>query len=568
MKKMVSDPDRDDQKVFRTMIEAFEQTNMERSHIVNNQGKILEDFAKGLNTYSKTTKDASKIKEDVLSKIEKFNKGNLFDNIPVGDSFRQIQEGDAVTGDVTSVTGNKLGTNELLEAPAELTDDDGINAIAQTLIDVTSVASPVGLAASLVSHGMKPARTAGQLPRDMFVAQKEAPNARNKIGRVTLPPGMNPPPLVDKNVTNDGKNLLESYWDYMNERRRLLADKSDEEVSAMGYPDMTYEQYLEDWKNKNPEEAQLNEQEKEENKAKRLASKRLAADIDAYNNQGQEANEMGFDVGSEPTLLSIPIDGVRQTMLMFSPEWHKVQGAAGKSDDEFLLDLDAEDQEARERLQKAKEAEERRAAEEKKRREREQAILDYSAKITKDGYIEVKIGEDVPAMQEAWALHMRKRREALSKFSEAEVDKMGLKDYDWDSWCRYYRKMHGLPEDGIKRIPINAEKKPREIDWSDRSALSMDELSKFGIEVSEDGPVMIPLDKAMEVANSLLNEAKTIYTVRDGLEVMRQGLDTEAKNLKKRNEAGPNIGVIQSPRPEKGPTDIMSAESSSYSEAG
>ena len=170
LKKMVSDPDRDDQKVFRTMIEAFEQTNMERSHIVNNQGKILEDFAKGLNTYSKTTKDASKIKEDVLSKIEKFNKGNLFDNIPVGDSFRQIQEGDAVTGDVTSVTGNKLGTNELLEAPAELTDDDGINAIAQTLIDVTSVASPVGLAASLVSHGMKPARTAGQLPRDMFVA--------------------------------------------------------------------------------------------------------------------------------------------------------------------------------------------------------------------------------------------------------------------------------------------------------------------------------------------------------------------------------------------------------------
>lgn len=80
-----------------------------------------------------------------------------------------------------------------------------------------------------------------------------------------------------------------------------------------------------------------------------------------------------------------------------------------------------------------------------------------------------------------------------------------------------------MPEDGIKRIPIGKDlkKKERNIDWSTRYPLSVEELGKFGIEVSKEGPVMIPLDKAMSVANTLLSGAKTIYSVRDGLELMK-----------------------------------------------
>ena len=50
--------------------------------------------------------------------------------------------------------------------------------------------------------------------------------------------------------------------------------------------------------------------------------------------------------------------------------------------------------------------------------------------------------------------------------------------------------------------------------------------------MSEEGPVMIPLDKAMAAASDILKGAKTIYAVRDGLEVMRRGLDSETQNLK------------------------------------
>ena len=121
---------------------------------------------------------------------------------------------------------------------------------------------------------------------------------------------------------------------------------------------------------------------------------------------------------------------------------------------------------------------------------------------------------------------------------------MGLKNYTWEEWKKYYRKMHGMPEDGIKRIPINAKKRERKIDWEERFPLSAKELGKYGIEVSKEGPVMIPIDKAMEITNALLQEAKTIYSVRDGLEVMRNGLDSETKNLQKRRDGGSPFAVV------------------------
>ena len=57
---------------------------------------------------------------------------------------------------------------------------------------------------------------------------------------------------------------------------------------------------------------------------------------------------------------------------------------------------------------------------------------------------------------------------------------------------------------------------------------------------------MIPMDKAMEVANALLTGAKTVHTIRDGLEVMKQGLDSETETLRKRREEGPPMAVVQS----------------------
>ncbi len=105
--------------------------------------------------------------------------------------------------------------------------------------------------------------------------------------------------------------------------------------------------------------------------------------------------------------------------------------------------------------------------------------------------------------------------------------------------------MHGLPEDGIKRIPFEGKKKERKIDWNARYALSTDELKKYGIEFSQDGPVMIPLDKVMAAAADLLQGAKTIHSVRDGLELMKQGLDSETQKLKKQREEGTPIQMIQ-----------------------
>ena len=57
-------------------------------------------------------------------------------------------------------------------------------------------------------------------------------------------------------------------------------------------------------------------------------------------------------------------------------------------------------------------------------------------------------------------------------------------------------------------------------------------MSKYGITMSEEGPVMIPLDKAMAAAGSLLRAAKSIHSIRDGLEVMRKGLEAETDKLR------------------------------------
>ena len=84
---------------------------------------------------------------------------------------------------------------------------------------------------------------------------------------------------------------------------------------------------------------------------------------------------------------------------MFSPEWVEMNNAANISEDELALELNAQDRAAAERIRKKKEEQEAKKAEEERQRKREQEILDYSAKISSDGFIEVKIGEDATAME-------------------------------------------------------------------------------------------------------------------------------------------------------------------------
>ena len=60
---------------------------------------------------------------------------------------------------------------------------------------------------------------------------------------------------------------------------------------------------------------------------------------------------------------------------------------------------------------------------------------------------------------------------------------------------------------------------------------------------------MIPADKAMQIAKSLFAAAKTVYSIRDGLEVMKMGLDHENAELKKRNANGPAVAAVGVPAP-------------------
>ena len=55
---------------------------------------------------------------------------------------------------------------------------------------------------------------------------------------------------------------------------------------------------------------------------------------------------------------------------------------------------------------------------------------------------------------------------------------------------------------------------------------------------------MIPLDKALEASKSIMSEAKTIHSIRDGLEIMKSGLDTETQTLKKKREGGIPFALI------------------------
>ena len=90
IRKMMADPNRDDSKAFKTLIEAFDQLNKERSHIINNQGEVIADFADKLANYDKE-KDKLGAKENEIKDIIKtFNRGDLFSKETAQRSFKQI----------------------------------------------------------------------------------------------------------------------------------------------------------------------------------------------------------------------------------------------------------------------------------------------------------------------------------------------------------------------------------------------------------------------------------------------------------------------------------------------
>ncbi len=194
--------------------------------------------------------------------------------------------------------------------------------------------------------------------------------------------------------------------------------------------------------------------------------------------------------------------------------------------------------------------------------------MDYSAQL-KDGYIEVKIGEDTMAMEEAYDIHNEKRDELKRQgYSNEQLDEMNLKFYTWDEWVKYYRKKNGMPENGIRKIPFKGARKKREIDWNTRYALATEEIEKYGIEMSKDGPVMIPLAKAMQAAGDLFKGAEYIHSIRDGLEVMRLGLDHETEKLKK-DKQKPKVAVAQTVGGDGGEAIYpIPANPSSYQEVG
>lgn len=332
---------------------------------------------------------------------------------------------------------------------------------------------------------------------------------------------------------------------YINTKHELGANgMSEEELHRQGYDELTYDEFKKKYEKEHPPTEEQVKESKEQ-KQKRMASMRLAKDIEAYQNQGKEASPTGFKLGKKPSLLSIPLDGLEQDLYLFSPEWQRIQGASKLSDDEILGLLGEQDKVAIERAKEAKRQIELKKQEEEREKRRQHQILDYSAKVS-GGFIEVKIGEDVEEMHSAWVAHLNTKHELGAKgMSEDELNKRGFYEYSWEEWKKHYRKMHGLPEDGIRRIPYEGKKKERDIDWSTRFALSPNEMKKYGIEMSKDGPIMIPMDKAIDAVNSILNEAKTIHSIRDGLEVMKMGLDSGTMELKKRRENGIPVGIVQ-----------------------
>lgn len=338
IRAMMADPNREDSKAFKTIIEAFDQLNKERSHIINNQGQVIADFSDRIAKFDQKNKDVTKNGFGEISDyIKAFNKGDLFSKATAQSSFKQMAQGRAKTKEVESVTGSKLGTNKLLQVKPLATTSEGSVAVKD---------------------------------RD-FVMPKKAkePPSRDTIGNVVLPPGSNPEPIKDE---VDDRSIGDLWREHQAKRNRYLNQgHTDAQAHAVGLDDMTLDQFKQNYKKMHPKSPEQLEKE-QDNRNKRLAALRNAKMISAYHNQGKVANKEGFKFTGNPSIIQIETDGLSQTLYMFSPEWQKYYHAVELNEDELMLAINKDDKAAQERIRKKKEAEAAKKAEEEAQRRREQ----------------------------------------------------------------------------------------------------------------------------------------------------------------------------------------------------
>ena len=186
IRTMLSEDGVDYQEAFKTFIEAFDQLNKERSHIINNQGDVIADFAERIGKFDQSNKDVSKNGAVELHEyVRTLNNGDLFKKVNAQQSFFQIQHGDAKSQDVESVTGSNLGTNKLLE--------------------VKDLGSSAG----------------GQSPRDFKAKPYQKPQEQVSE-TVLVPPGMNPPPYKNPVMEASIESLREKWFDHQEKRRQLM----------------------------------------------------------------------------------------------------------------------------------------------------------------------------------------------------------------------------------------------------------------------------------------------------------------------------------------------------------
>lgn len=306
------------QKTFQTIIEAFDQLNMERSNLVNEQGKLITNFSEQITNYGRAVAGDKKSEMvDILANgglrqmFIDFNKGDLF-NATAVSTGQQLIKGEAKTEDLKSVTGEKLSAdNPILKMKGE------------------DIVTPAGRGTEL----------GAEVEDYVMPEQKEEPKMTGT--QVVLPPELNPAPLPDPDMTpgRDGKTLVEQWKEHQTTRRRMIRDGMDsKEVAKQGFEALTYEEFKNRYKQKNPPTKEETEKEKEI-KEQRLVGLRMAKDIEAYHHQGKLADAAAFKIGGSPSTLMVETDGLDQRLLLFSPEWQKINGSATISDDDLLAEL-------------------------------------------------------------------------------------------------------------------------------------------------------------------------------------------------------------------------------------
>lgn len=84
LQELALDEDGDWDEKTKIFVEALEQLNMERSHIINNQGTQITDFAKKISSVNLKNQHNTQLLEQM---VDEFNNGDLFSNMSASSSF-------------------------------------------------------------------------------------------------------------------------------------------------------------------------------------------------------------------------------------------------------------------------------------------------------------------------------------------------------------------------------------------------------------------------------------------------------------------------------------------------